>query len=167
MLRILSACCLCLLAAPSPLLAQMFSVSGTVLDQSGAIVPGASVTVAGPGGRFSETSGPRGGFTVPNVPPGTYDVTVALLGFSQQTHRGVVVGDADVVLPPVILTTGNRNETVIVTASRTQTALIDAPATISVVSEDVLAIRRRRTTPTCCVRCRVSTPCSSRRATST
>ncbi|MQA30059.1 MAG: TonB-dependent receptor [Luteitalea sp.] len=139
MIRVLAVACLLLPFTTSAAQAQPVGVSGTVLDQTGAVVPGASVTIVGTGGRFSDVSGASGGFAFPNIPSGTYEVSVSLLGFSQETLRGVVVTDMPVVLPPMTLTTADRNETVIVTASRTETALIDAPATISIISEDVLA----------------------------
>src|SRR6266480_4573392 len=61
------------------------AVVGTATDQSGAVVPDASVElkdVATGAARIGETN--RGGqYTFTNVPPGTYTVTVTAKGFRQ------------------------------------------------------------------------------------
>ncbi len=59
------------------------SLRGTVTDPSGAGVPGASVTVTGPGGlvRVVQT-GNDGAYTIGNLPPGTYTLRIAAKGFS-------------------------------------------------------------------------------------
>jgi outer membrane receptor protein involved in Fe transport len=147
MIRGLVAGCLLLLVTiqsaqaqpPTPSTAATGTISGTVIDQTGAVVPGATITVDGTGGRFSDVSGGSGEFSFSGLASGTYDVAVSLLGFSQQTERNVIVADQPVVLPPITLSTADLNETVIVTASRTETTLIDAPATMSIISADVLA----------------------------
>ena len=58
MLRSLYALAL-LCALASPAAAQNATVSGTITDQSGAAVPGATVTLTGPGGTATTTSGSR------------------------------------------------------------------------------------------------------------
>ena len=76
-------CALAMLIA-APLFAQApASLRGTVTDPSGAGVPGASVTVTGPGGlvRVAQT-GNQGSYTIGNLPPGTYTLRIAAKGFS-------------------------------------------------------------------------------------
>src|SRR5437762_3128585 len=70
------------------------SIAGIVRDASGAVLPGATVTVRGAALRresVSAVTSPEGAYRVPLVPPGTYDVTVELTGFSPQTRRNVEV----------------------------------------------------------------------------
>ena len=83
-----------LLAAVS-LSAQTFrgTILGTVTDPSGAVVAGAKVTVKNTGTgleRSTETSG-DGSYSVPELPIGTYTVTVTLSGFETSATTDVVV----------------------------------------------------------------------------
>src|SRR5262245_22519382 len=59
------------------------SLSGTITDSSGALVPGAAVVVENKetGTRYSAAAGANGAFTVPSLPAGTYSVTVTQTGF--------------------------------------------------------------------------------------
>jgi iron complex outermembrane receptor protein len=124
------------LAAPAH--AQTATVSGTVVDESAAIVPGATVTLTGGGHTLSTVTGGRGEYTFRNVTPGTYDLTVTLSGFSPATRAGIAVADATVEVPSITLGMAKLGETVVVSATKTESALIDAPATMSVVSANVL-----------------------------
>jgi Carboxypeptidase regulatory-like domain/TonB-dependent Receptor Plug Domain len=60
------------------------SVTGTVLDPSGAVVPNATVEVHNPVSGFSRTAttNATGGFAIPNVPFNPYHVTVTSKEFS-------------------------------------------------------------------------------------
>src|ERR1700692_3998041 len=81
--RSLGQCALALLMAVALFAQAPASLRGTVTDPSGAGVPGASVTVTGPGGlvRVAQT-GNEGSYTITNLPPGTYTLRVAAKGFS-------------------------------------------------------------------------------------
>lgn len=125
-----------LLASPAG--AQTAGVSGTITDQSGAVVPGATVTLTGANLRLSTSSGPRGDYAFAGVAPGTYDITISLAGFADATRKGIVVANTAVVVPGITITLARLGETVVVSASKTPSALIDAPATMSVVSGEAL-----------------------------
>ncbi|OFV96749.1 MAG: hypothetical protein A3H28_08085 [Acidobacteria bacterium RIFCSPLOWO2_02_FULL_61_28] len=77
------------------------SVTGTVRDTSGAVVPEASITVRNleSGLTRASESDPNGGFTVPSLPVGQYEMTVEKTGFKQAIRRGItlVVGQQAVV----------------------------------------------------------------------
>ena len=137
MLRSLYALALLLMLA-APVAAQTASVSGTITDQSGGAVPGATVTLTGPGGTASTTSGARGEYSFANLANGTYRVAVTLSGFAPNT-REVVVSGANVEVPVISLALGNLTDTIVVSATKSDAALIDAPATMSVVTSEVLA----------------------------
>ena len=122
-----------------PVAAQSASVSGTVLDQSGATVPGATVQLAGAGTSATTTSGPAGQYTFRNVSPGTYRVEVRLVGFSPATQDNVVVGTSNVDVTPITLAVANLNDVVVVTATKAESALVDAPTTMSVVTSETMA----------------------------
>ena len=59
------------------------SLRGVVTDPSGAGVPGASVTLTGPGGlvRVVQT-GNNGSYSIANLPPGAYTLRIAASGFA-------------------------------------------------------------------------------------
>ena len=73
------------------------NIYGTVKDESGAVLPGASVTLTGALGTRSTTSGTNGEFRFVNVDHGTHQLRVALTGFTGVTRPVTVTGDAPVV----------------------------------------------------------------------
>ncbi len=60
------------------------SISGTVLDPTGAVVPNATVEIHNPVSHFegSATTDSSGNFSIPNVPFNPYHVTVTAEGFA-------------------------------------------------------------------------------------
>ena len=83
MKRPLWACALALLIAVALFAQAPANLRGTVTDPSGANVPGASVTVTGPGGLARVvTTGNDGGYAISGLPPGTYTIRISAPGFS-------------------------------------------------------------------------------------
>src|SRR5262245_25327692 len=67
------------------------NVYGTVADESGAVLPGATATLSSDRlGSRSTTAGSQGDFRFIGVDPGTYNLTVTLQGFAT-TKRQVLV----------------------------------------------------------------------------
>ena len=126
----------CALAAPA--VAQTVTVSGTVVDQSGAAVPGSTVTLSGPGASHVTTSGASGDYTFRNVPSGAYRISARLSGFTPATRNDIEVGTANVTIPTLTLGLASLTDTVVVSATRSEATLIDAPATMSLISSQVL-----------------------------
>src|ERR1700758_987609 len=83
------------LLATVTLSAQTFrgTILGTVTDPSGAVVAGARVTAknTGTGLERSTTTSGDGSYSLPELPIGTYDVTVTQAGFQTSVTRGVTV----------------------------------------------------------------------------
>jgi hypothetical protein len=72
--------------------AQTGSVSGKVTDQTGALIPGATVTATGADGKqVSATSDQGGGFSLQSLPAGSYTVSATANGFAQYTQQGVTL----------------------------------------------------------------------------
>lgn len=69
------------------------SVSGTVHDQTGAVLPGVSIKVANTGTGLTREllTNERGEFLAPLIPVGTYDVTAEFPGFKTEVRSGVTV----------------------------------------------------------------------------
>src|SRR5206468_4595303 len=82
-----------LLLAPAIVVAQTTgTVDGMVADESGAPLPGVTVTVTSPnlqGGR-SAVTGADGHYRFPSVPPGQYKVTAELSNFGKVQKTATV-----------------------------------------------------------------------------
>jgi outer membrane receptor protein involved in Fe transport len=82
-----------LLAIPGLAAAQNAQINGSVRDQTGAIVPGATVTARNQetGLTRSDVSDDKGDFRLPALPPGIYKVTVELAGFNTETRPDILL----------------------------------------------------------------------------
>jgi hypothetical protein len=81
------------------------SVSGTVVDQSGAVVAGAqvSLTEEHPTLARQAQSGGDGQFSFSNVPPGPFHLSVTSGGFAAQTFSGVLHPGQTDTIPQIVL----------------------------------------------------------------
>src|SRR5258708_17946741 len=105
-----------LLSVSTSLLAQTFrgTIVGTVTDPQGAVVSGAKVTVRNINTgleRATETSA-DGSYSVPELPIGTYTVTVTQSGFRTSFTTDIAVDVAAEKRVDVALKTGQVAETV-------------------------------------------------------
>src|SRR5258705_7679789 len=84
------------------------SISGTVRDSTGGVVPDAKVSVrniATSAERSAETDS-SGGYAIPGLSSGTYDVTISKAGFADYKARAqVTVGSFVTVSAQLSLTT--------------------------------------------------------------
>jgi len=73
--------------------AQNAQISGVLKDQSGGVLPGATVVAKNleTGLTRSAVTEATGEFHVPALPPGTYSVTAELQGFSKETRPDIVL----------------------------------------------------------------------------
>ena len=95
------------------------ALTGTVTDDSGAAVPGASVEISSPaliGGARSTTTEASGRFRFPEIAPGIYSVSVALDGFQPVRVEGVTLVTGASQDIKVQLNVATVTETLIVTA---------------------------------------------------
>ncbi len=69
------------------------SVSGTVTDPSGALVPKGTITAqdVSRGVRRTSDVDSNGQYRFSNLPPGTYDLTAQIAGFQSQIQKGVTI----------------------------------------------------------------------------
>ncbi len=76
------------------------SISGTVFDQSGAVVAGARVRLTGKGRSDQEVlSGGDGQFSFANVAPGPFQLTIRSTGFAAQTVSGTLQSGENYLVP--------------------------------------------------------------------
>lgn len=94
------------------------TIAGNVADTSQSAIVSARVAAANPETGFTrETLSSSGGvYTLPNLLPGTYTVTVSAPGFQNYTRTGVVVTVQTVIRVDATLAIGSVNETVTVSA---------------------------------------------------
>jgi hypothetical protein len=94
------------------------TITGTVVDTSKALVPGASVVVTNEATNIATAlvTNEAGQFTALYLPAGTYRVEVSLTGFAEYRRTGIVLASTDTVRVPVELTMGRLGETVDVSA---------------------------------------------------
>lgn len=109
------------LAAPAAMMAQTATatITGTVTDATGAVVPSAQVTVVahGTGLTYQATSSSDGSYTVPLLPVGSYDITIAASGFSGFKQTGIVLDVGQRFRADASLKTGGSSETITVTST--------------------------------------------------
>ncbi len=94
------------------------TITGTVTDQSGAVLVGAKVTVLNTGtGSSVETSTSGAGlFTVPQLTVGVYRVTIEQAGFKKHVQEGVTVALGQTVRVEAALQVGEVSQSVEVQA---------------------------------------------------
>jgi hypothetical protein len=95
--RLVMGLALLVLAVASPALAQGASISGIVTDESGAVLPGAAVTIVSEDQGFQRetTTNDRGYFAVLFLQPGRYALTVRLDGFAPVEVPEIVLNVGD------------------------------------------------------------------------
>ena len=99
---------------------------GTVKDDQGLPIRGASVQVSSPaliGGAAEQSTNEKGQLRFPILPSGVYTLDVAFSGFAKRHEEGIVVGAAATIERQIVLAPAGFVETVIVDGS---TSRIDA-----------------------------------------
>ena len=112
------------LGLPSLLHAQGLTgqISGVITDATGAVMPGAVVTIRNVGtGLTRETvSRADGAFAFPDLLAGTFDLTVAMPGFKTYTQRGIELASTERVARTISLEVGGVSETITVESEALQ-----------------------------------------------
>ena len=80
-------------AAGAPAYAQNALITGALTDQSGAVLPGVTVTARNQETGLTRTavSGAAGDYRLPALPPGTYTLKVELSGFTTEERSGIIL----------------------------------------------------------------------------
>lgn len=99
------------------------SISGTVLDQSGALVAGAVVTLThGYQTPVQQVVGDDGQFAFANVTPGPFELTITATGLATETLSGVLQSGENYVAPEISLRVATEVTTVRVEPPREEIA---------------------------------------------
>lgn len=114
------------LSSSSLLHAQTGLITGTVVDPSGAAIPGAQIQIINQAtGDLTRnaTTDPGGTFRALNIPPGTYEIKVTAQGMRDLDRKGVVLDqEQSLGLGQLQLSIGQASQTVTVS---TATPLVD------------------------------------------
>ncbi len=107
------------------------TLSGTVTDPTGAVLPGASITAKSPEQTYEVTSDRSGRFVIPFAQPNTYVITIEANGFASAVFPNVVLQvSATVDVPARLQVSGSRND---VTVSSDQFLLATTEASVGTV----------------------------------
>src|ERR1035438_8261908 len=88
-----------LIAASAPAQQTVGTVKGSLSDDSGAVIPAASVTLVGNGATKTAQTQADGSYTFVGVAPGTYTVNVTFPGFAPFAKPVTVTGGGTVQMP--------------------------------------------------------------------
>jgi Carboxypeptidase regulatory-like domain len=132
---------LLLTGAPAAFAQTIFAnLSGTVTDASGAVVPGAKISI-----QSAETQVVRqvvtngaGYFSATGLPTGTYSVTAEVKGFKQWQGTGIALNSSDNKTLNISLTIGVTTDTVEVSASAGEVAVTDTGEKSSLITSEQL-----------------------------
>ena len=142
-LRIKTTLCvlLLLLLVPVLVLAQSDrgSITGTVTDPAGAMVPAAKVvaTRADTGAVYETVTTNTGNYTLPSLPVGVYSVSVEAAGFTKYIQQGITIQTVQVARVDVALKVGSASDSVTVTADAPLLKTEDAEIAKSVTGDEV------------------------------
>ena len=119
-IRVLVTAALLLLSVAAPSFAQgTAQLNGRVTDESGAVLPGVTVTVTQTDTGFTRTvtTDGEGAYLLPNLPTGPYRLEVSLQGFRTYVQTGIVLQVGGTPTINAVLAVGNLEETVSVEAA--------------------------------------------------
>ena len=118
------------------------TISGTVTDPGGAVVPGVPVIAENPetGVRFESVSTSTGNYTILQLPPGTYNLQAELSGFGPFRQEGIRVYVGQTARIDVQLRLGTLAEEVSVVGAASLLQTTSAEQSTSIAVEDLNAL---------------------------
>ncbi len=138
-----------LLAGAAPVMAQgVGSIAGTVVDASGSVLPGVSVTLTleggGVGSGQTAVSNEQGAYQFTRLVPGSYGVKAELQGFRSVDQRNISVNSDQVSRADFKLEIGTLEESVTVSG---QSPLLDTSTSLrqTVITREALEALPNRT----------------------
>lgn len=115
-LAILSSCLCLLLSITVVAQSERGTIVGVVTDSTGAVVPGATVTITNTGNKAVQTltTNDEGVYEAPFLPPATYEVSAIAPGFGRTLNNNVVVNVGQRVSVDLQLSAGTIQSNVLV-----------------------------------------------------
>ena len=92
------------------------SISGTIADPSGAVIPGAALNLVNTALQmiYQAASDRQGFYSFPNVPVGHYDLTISATGFTTQRKMNLTVDTDAALRVDAVLSVGTHSDSVTV-----------------------------------------------------
>jgi len=111
--------CLFLLAPGAFAQTDRGTLTGTVSDTTGAVIPGVPIEAKNiqTGATYEAGSSETGNYTLAQLPAGTYELSATLPGFKKFVRTGVIVSVATVLRIDITLDVGATGESVTVEAA--------------------------------------------------
>jgi hypothetical protein len=118
------------------------TITGTVADPGGAVVPSAGVVIKSveTGAEYQTSSTGTGNYTVSSLPAGAYQLTVTMAGFKSFRQDGITVQVAQTARIDVVLQVGVATETVTVHADAALLQTESSEQSTTVDKERLLAL---------------------------
>jgi hypothetical protein len=120
------------------------TITGTVQDPAGGVIPTAAVVArhAETGSQYQTTTTSTGNYTLPQLPLGSYDVTVEAPGFEKFVQQGIRIFAAQTERIDITLRVGANTESVTVSAdaSLLKTENAEQSTTIAIEKLDALPL---------------------------
>jgi hypothetical protein len=118
------------------------SIKGTITDISGAVVPGAKVTVTNIHTNVTQTltAGSDGSYSVPNLPVSTYTVTAEKEGFKTEVRDGIEVNVGHTSVIDIKMSVGAVSQTVTVQAQVAPLTEDKGDRAVVLPSETIMAL---------------------------
>src|SRR5262249_1633072 len=127
--------------AMSPALAQTSkgAITGTVVDSSGAVIVGATVTATNKetGQVRTATSGPSGGYFIDAADLGSYTLAFTKDGFQALTIQNVIVRASSQTAADAKMKVGGKGETITVESTGTQVQTDNAEISHSIGTVEI------------------------------
>ncbi len=94
------------------------TITGTITDRTGAVVPNASIELTNQQTQAKSDVGTSstGNYTLANVPVGTYEFAVSAMGFKKYVRPGIIVQVGETIRVDATLEVGATSDTVTITA---------------------------------------------------
>ncbi len=115
------------------------TVVGEIADSSGALIPGAAVTLtnASTGLTLTDTTNAAGKYAFTTVPPGTYSISATKSGFSTARTSGQVVNLGEQLTVNLTLKVGTSTETVEVQVVGTELQTLNSTVSQTIGQEAI------------------------------
>ncbi|MEN9839512.1 MAG: hypothetical protein RL177_991, partial [Bacteroidota bacterium] len=113
------------------------TLRGTVTDESSKeVLAGTNILLSSADGSVSRgtNSGLDGSFTFSNLPAGTYTARISYVGYNDKTVTGISIVSGQTTTLNVAMTPGVSLNPVVVSASKAQEKVTEAPASIQVIT---------------------------------
>src|SRR5215472_11448110 len=100
------------------------AIRGTMTDDSGAVIPAATITITGAGGPRTVQTQADGSYNVPGLAPGNYHVKVSFPGFAA-VDKQVTVSAGNAVTMPIQMSVSAEKQEVTVSAEGQTTLSVE------------------------------------------